>query len=241
MPYDEVEGYPHYTGKTGGSHFINLEGKRFGILTVLYRTTPFRSRRGNTSPRWVCRCDCGTIIPIRGQSLRNGKTTSCGCRRSRAGSDNATYKHGLSHTSLHNRWWNMIARCEDPRQPAYKNYGGRGIKVCEDWHEFMLFAFWAWAHGYSDELSLDRIDVDGDYCPENCRFTNAKGQANNRRNTMIIQREDTGETHTLGEWATLTGLLPQTIHARVKIYGWKVSRALDTPINTKCHRKCYAD
>ena len=110
----------------------------------------------------------------------------------------------------------MHERCERKDHPNYKNYGGRGIYVCDDWKEYLKFKEWALSHGYENGLSLDRIDNDSPYCPENCRFVTIKQQANNRRTNKFFELN--GVAHTLAEWSDITGIKYQTIFNRIKIH-----------------------
>lgn len=155
---------------------INLTGGRFSRWTVL-------SQAGNT-PRggaiWLCRCECGVERPVLGADLRKGTSVSCGCARTeRVAGLNKT--HGRSNTRLHRIWGNMRARCLNPNSPGFKNYGGRGIEICNDWGEFSVFEAWAKNAGYRDDLSIERLDVNAGYTPKNCSWANKQLQSENRR------------------------------------------------------------
>lgn len=178
----------------------DLTGRRFGRLTVIEET---EVRKGN-SVVWLCECDCGTRKGISAHCLKSGRVLSCGCYNK-----TKELTHGLSHTRLHHAWLSMIDRCNNPNNKEYKNYGGRGIKVCDEWlNSFEAFRDWAYANGFDadvprDKCTIDRIDVNGNYEPDNCRWTDMKVQCRNRRNNVVI--ECNGESHCLSEWAEMLG------------------------------------
>lgn len=157
-----------------------MEGKKFNRLTVIRKT----DIRQNRKIMWECVCDCGTVLLVQSSNLRNGNTKSCGCLQ-REKVLNMKMKHGKSGTRLHRIWKAMKTRCSNPNFHQYRDYGGRGITVCEEWEQsFESFHEWAIAHGYTDELTIDRINNDLGYCPQNCRWATRKEQNLNKRNNV---------------------------------------------------------
>jgi hypothetical protein len=151
-------------------------------------------------------------------------------------------KHGLykdangKKSRLYHIWEDMKSRCNNPNNRRYKDYGGRGIKVCHDWQvDFRLFSNWAINNGYADNLTIDRINVEGDYEPGNCRWSTKKLQSNNRRDNRYITFK--GTTRTLTQWAEIKGFKPHVLKNRLN-RGWSVNRALTTPLMER--RKCSA-
>lgn len=202
--------------------FIDLTGQRFGRLAVIKRAGYKRERI-----TWLCRCDCGTETVITGHELKCGGTKSCGCLKVDTGKT-INLIHGMSYTRLHRTWDGMKARCFNSNHHKYKDYGGRGITVCDEWrNSFEAFRDWAISNGYSETLTIDRIDVDGNYCPENCRWATAEVQMNNMRTNKLLTFN--GETHTQEQWARIRGFKDgRIIHKRLS-RGWSIERALTEP------------
>lgn len=191
----------------------NLAGEKYGKLTAVSEAGP---RGGHMY--WNCLCECGGTKVVRGSHLQRGNVRSCGCIP-------AHKTHGEAHTRLYNIWHNMKQRCKNPQTPEYVRYGGRGITVCDEWaNSFEEFRAWALSAGYRDDLTLDRKDNDGHYCPENCRWATPKEQANNTRRNRLITHN--GETHSVTEWARIVGVNQSTLNARLKKHNWSAEEAL---------------
>lgn len=206
--------------------FIDLTGQRFGRWTVLRYAGSHNGRAF-----WECRCDCGKIRDVRGSDLRNGRSTSCGCFRTEATARENTIRkttHGMSRTRLYNTWANMKYRCSPScSKHFYDLYYGRGIRVCPEWeNDFEAFYRWAMAHGYRDELSIDRIDNDGNYEPSNCRWVTEEVQANNRSTSKFITYN--GETLTEKQWAKKLNISYDTIR-----YNLSKGKTLEDIINKR--------
>lgn len=194
-------------------------GEKFGMLTVL-GATHHVSSNGCKEWFWEVECDCGNTKVMKPHEIINGKIVSCGCYRLNRPS--LTKRHGESHTRLHDTWCGINNRCKsDP------HYAGRGIGMCDEWLEYEAFRDWALASGYSDNLTIERIDVNGDYCPENCKWIPLAQQARNRTTTHWVEYD--GEKMSLAEAAERAGLPYKQVHARIKS-GWSEYDALHTPL-----------
>ena len=207
--------------------FIDLTGQKFGKLTVIKRAE--NNNRGQT--QWLCQCECGNKKIILGNNLKNGTTKSCGCIQKEHRLKGFNKTHGNTNTRLYRAWVHIKSRCYNIKVKDYKNYGGRGIIMCDEWlNDFMSFYNWAMANGYQDNLTIDRIDVNGNYEPNNCRWVDMKTQQNNRTNNNIICIN--GERKTLSNWLEYFNLRKDTYYRRIKA-GWDTQKALITKTRKK--------
>lgn len=189
----------------------NLEGKRFGKLTVIARGENTKSGKS----QWICVCDCGNrkSKPVTAYDLESGKVQSCGCLYKESNKGRNT-THGKTYTRLYRIWCSMRQRCSNPTNQAFGKYGGKGVAICEEWGGFQVFCEWALANGYADNLTIDRKDNSKGYSPENCRWATMKEQQNNRTNNRRITIN--GEVRTISEWSEITGIPKATLQWRIK-------------------------
>lgn len=196
-------------------------GDRIGNLTLVERC--------EGGHLWLARCDCGEMVKFQ---VSSGQKMCATCSRKRMAE--AKRIHGeapdtnKNASRLYRIWLSMRQRCKNEKATGYKGYGAIGVTVCEEWSDYMTFKSWAMANGYADDLSIDRIDYDGNYCPENCRWATDKQQANNRRNNHLLTFD--GRTATLAEWSESTGIPYSTLKRRVNNYGFSVEEALTLPV-----------
>lgn len=188
-------------------------GDKFGHWTVI---GDYKKSDSSYHREYLCECDCQnkTQRYVDEQNLKRGNSTSCGCETIKT-TKMHFIKHGDSGTRLFSIWSLMKQRCHNPNVDCFSRYGGRGIKVCKKWmNSYESFKEWALSHGYRDDLTIDRIDVNGNYCPENCRWATIKEQNNNRRSNVFITYN--GEKHNTKEWSDITGIKAGTIRERYK-------------------------
>lgn len=202
----------------------DLTGMRFGRLTVI-KESENSIRKKNVHRTWLCLCDCGKEKTIRSSALTGGKTVSCGCYGVEQRAKGCT-KHNHSNDRLYKLRRGMMQRCNNPKAPGYESYGGRGITICDEWlgeNGFINFYNWAISNGYSDELTIDRIDVNGNYEPSNCRWVTIREQNYNKRSTHYITAF--GKTQSMAEWVKEYRLNKSTFYARIKA-GWNPEDAI---------------
>lgn len=213
---------------------IDLTGQRFGRLVV----ESFAGSASNRDSLWRCICDCGNFINVRAACLKRNRpgrkspgTRSCGCLRIDAPST-ANTRHGGFGSRLYNIWASMKQRCSLPSHSNFSNYGGRGIRVCDEWLEFTAFRDWAVASGYGDGLSIDRVDNDQGYSPDNCRWATRIEQGNNKRTNRILLVGD--RRMTVAEWSREIGIKEITISTRLR-NGWTDADAV-SPLRRRNHK-----
>lgn len=199
--------------------------KKYGRWTVL----AFSHAASGNRQMYLCKCDCGTLRTVCMAQLKNGHSRSCGCLRI----DSAT-KHGGSggykghKPRLYKIWSGIKDRCYYPNNKDYKNYGGRGITLCSEWQNYENFRSWALSNGYQDNLTIDRIDVNWIYCPENCRWATVKEQARNKRSSIMVTFG--GKTQCATAWCEELHMNRNLISRRLRA-GWSIEKALLTPAN----------
>lgn len=203
---------------------------KFGRLRVLYRADDLIGTSGRKRPAWMCGCECGNKKVIPASNLTRGVTKSCGCLAKELMSKR-TKTHGgwANNDRLYEIWHGMKRRCMQLSYQSYPRYGGRGITICDEWLDYAAFRNWAYTNGYDENAdfgacTLDRIDVNGNYEPSNCRWANAYTQQNNKTSNINITYD--GETHSLKEWSRIRGINYETLYSRYK-RNWKIARMLN--------------
>lgn len=206
---------------------INRTGERFGRLVVVR----FVGTGKNWVGIWGCICDCGNIVNVQYNNLYSGTTKSCGCLKREKTIKRST-KHGLTgghghYTRLYRIWLNMRRRCLSEKSQDYHHYGGRGIGICKEWNDYTTFHSWANANGYTENLTLERIDNNSNYEPSNCCWATRKEQSRNTRQNHLITFD--GKTKTLAEWAEDIGISCTVLRMRFH-RGWPVEKAFTAPV-----------
>lgn len=209
--------------------FEDLRGRKYGRLTVVKRAENILHNDGRERVAWWCACDCGKICVVAALSLKSGGTKSCGCLKAETNKAKWT-KHNGCKDRLYRLWNDIKKRCYNPKYKQFKDYGGRGIQMCDEWrHDYLAFKKFALENGYDadaklGECTIDRIDVDGNYSPENCRFVDMKVQNLNKRVYGRLLTYN-GKTQNIAAWSKETGIHPATIRQRIE-HGWSIEKAL---------------
>lgn len=205
----------------------DIRGNRYGRLTVI----DYVGKDKSNHSMWKCKCDCGNEIVTAGYRLKDRTCKSCGCYRVEFSRQKATI-HGMAFTRLHKEWDEMKYRCSSQKRKGAHRYFGRGIKVCDEWiNSFENFKEWALANGYDDSLTLDRIDNNKGYSPDNCRWADRIVQQRNKENNVVIEYE--GVKKTLAEWAEDLGMNYGTLHSRLKRWNWDIEKAFKKPLRKR--------
>lgn len=197
--------------------YFDITGKKFNMLTVIKRDSI-----RNNSVMYLCNCECGNTRIVKAEHLRSGRVKDCGCVSQKIRAMHISQHvrtHGGSKTRLYTCWSDMKSRCYRQKDKNFCNYGARGIKVCDEWlHSFVNFRDWALSNGYTNELTIDRINVNGNYCPENCRWADIKTQSRNKRNTRFCYYGNIGKTAI--EWQEISGLNQFLIYKFSAKHNW---------------------
>lgn len=215
----------------------DLRGKKFNRLTVLElfekKQFYFNGKKRGYIRYWLCQCECGNTKVIREDSLRQGRIKSCGCLKKEQDKINLGKTiHNQTYTRLYSIWTNLKTRCLNPNSKTYKWYGKRGITICDEWlNNFQSFYDWSYQNGFNElakrsDCTLDRINVNGNYEPLNCRWVSMKTQNNNRRNTRIIEYR--GQEKSLTEWAEILKINRKTLYTRLYRSDWDIEKSFKT-------------
>lgn len=205
--------------------FKDISGQKFGRLTALYRLHNYHDRKNGVY--WLCVCDCGNLKEVTSGDLIKNKVKSCGCLiHDMLLKRNTT--HGKAKCKLYKIYQNILYRCYNKNCKHYKHYGGRGIAVCSEWKDdFMSFYDWSINNSYKEGLTIDRIDVNGNYKPNNCRWITNKQQTRNRRNTKCITYK--GESKPLAEWCEIYNINYNKVYSRL-YRNWSIEKALELEV-----------
>jgi len=201
---------------------IDLAGNKYGKLTPVKIAYKYRDKFNDMRIFWECKCDCGNTCVVNSRAITSGKTKSCGCLRK-----GVNKKHGYYGTRLYRIYQGMKSRCKYSCCQDYKYYGGRGITYCAEWDKFENFLEWALNNDYKDGLSLERIDVNGNYEPDNCCWVTPQEQRYNL--TTSLKFTINNETKCLSEWCRIYKVPYARVHKRITCYGWDIVSALTTP------------
>lgn len=202
--------------------FRDLTGQRSGRLIVIKEHG--RNKQGKAV--WLCQCECGNLKTVYSYSLISKTTLSCGCLQKEVVKERSI-THNKTKTRLYKTWANIKTRCYNPKFTYYKYYGGRGIKMCDEWQAFEAFHAWAITSGYSDNLTIERIKNDGNYEPGNCKWVTMKEQANNKSSNQNLSYA--GKTQTLKQWSEEIGISYYALIQRLHL-GWSAKEILTTKI-----------
>lgn len=206
----------------------DLTDQVFGRLTVIKRVEDYVQPNGSHRPRWKCQCECGNIKIATASNLKRGSTTSCGCfQKENMSRLKKTHGGWANKEKLFGVWIGIRKRCYSECSHNYSDYGERGICMCDEWRDnYEAFREWSVKNGYveNSSLSIDRIDVNGNYCPDNCRWTDSYTQQNNKRSCIYITYNE--ETHTLKEWSRIRKINYSTLYQRYKL-NWCTERMLN--------------
>ena len=186
-------------------NFIDISGEIYGKLKVV--SYAGKNKSGNS--KWLCVCECNIQKVVEATKLRSGHTKSCGCLKSS--------REGLSKTRIYRIWKCMLSRCDNYENDNYYWYGFKGISVCDLWRDFKVFYDWSITNGYQEDLTIDRIDSNGNYSPENCRWISQKEQCNNVSSNHVIVYKN--KSYSMAQFADLLGYDYWTVSNRIKL-GW---------------------
>lgn len=204
----------------------DMTGQKFGRLTV----KKFHETK-NKKSYWNCVCECGTEKIVRRDQLKSGRTKSCGCLNIEKLKDGRNHSHGFSKSRLYRTYHSMKVRCLNPNNKDYKDYGGRGIKICDEWlNDFIIFRNWAIENGYNDDLTIERIDVNGNYEPSNCKWVTRKVQSRNTRQNRMITINN--QTKCLSDWCSYFNISRATVKDRLR-NGWTEIDAITKPVDKR--------
>ena len=208
----------------GKKKYEGIEGQSFHKLTALERVAEVSRHVTYT---WLC--ECGKTIKLPASSVVSGNTKSCGCIRQSREVKRSKHNHGLSATNVYFVWKTMRQRCLNPNSRDYKWYGAKGVTICFAWDNPVAFCEWAIASGYQEGATIERIDSDGDYSPENCTWLTIQEQQQNKSNVIRLEYE--GKVKTLSEWSKICGVPSRRLYERIYVRKWDVARALYTPVS----------